>query len=60
MPMTDMEQHFRAAHEPRTAAGPILVEYAVVLAVILLIGAVALAEVTGVLDGLVHEITFVL
>jgi len=58
--MTDMERHFRAAHEPRTTAGPILMEYAVVLFVIILIGAVALAEVTGVLGSLVHEISFVI
>jgi hypothetical protein len=58
--MTDMERHFRAAHEPKAAAGPILVEYAVVLFVIVLIGAVALAEATGVLGSLVHEISFVL
>ena len=58
--MTDMERHFRAAHEPKAAAGPILMEYAVVLFVIILIGAVALAEVTGLLPSLVHEISFVL
>ena len=58
--MTDMERHFRAAHEPRAAAGPILAEYAVVLFVILLIGAVALAEVTGTLDAFIHDISFVL
>jgi hypothetical protein len=56
--MTDMEHHFRVAREPRAAAGPILLEYAVVLFVIVLIGAVALAEVTGVLGSLVHEISF--
>jgi len=58
--MTDMERHFRATHEPKAAAGPILIEYAVVLLVIILIGAVALGEVTGVLPSLVHEISFVL
>jgi hypothetical protein len=58
--MTDMERHFRAAHEPKAAAGPILMEYTIVLVVVLLVGAVALAEVTGLLGSLVHEISFVL
>ena len=55
-----MERHFRAAHEPKAAAGPILMEYVAVLLVTALVGAVALAEVTGVLGSLVHDISFVL
>jgi len=56
--MTEMERHFRAGREARAAAGPILAEYAIVLALIILIGAVALAEVSGLLGAFVHDITF--
>jgi hypothetical protein len=56
--MTDMEQHFRDAHQTRPATASILLEYAVVLALILLVGAVALAEVSGAMDSFVHSITF--
>jgi hypothetical protein len=58
--MTDMERLFRADREPRTATGPILMEYAIVLALILVIGAIALAEVSGLLDAFVHDISLVI
>ena len=57
--MTDMERHFRAGREPGFAPGPILAEYAVVLFLVILIGAVALAEVSGLLGAFVHDISFV-
>jgi hypothetical protein len=56
--MTDMERHLPAGRDARIAATPIFMEYAVVLAVIILIGAVALAEASGLLDAFVHEISF--
>ena len=58
--MTDMEHHFRAGRETRLRTGPIIAEYAILLIVILLVGAVALAEVSGLLDAFVHDISFVL
>ena len=57
--MTDMERHFRAGREARAATGPILAEYAIVLAIIVVIGALALAEVSGLLDAFIHDISFV-
>ncbi len=56
--MTELRQGLRdgrPAHPARTA---IVIEYAVVLGLILLLGAVALAEVSGVMDSFVHSITF--
>jgi hypothetical protein len=58
--MTDMERHFRARHEPRTVAGPILAEYGVVLIILIVLGALALAEASGMLDAFVHDISFVI
>jgi Tfp pilus assembly protein FimT len=56
--MTEMERHFRAGRDARTSAGPVITELMIVLAVILLVGAVALAEVSGLLDAFVHDISF--
>ena len=46
-------------HDPTVTARPIVMEYLLVLALVILVGALALAEVTGVLDTLVHSISFV-
>ena len=35
-----------------------MLEYVLVLAVVILVGALALAEVSGVMDTLVHSISF--
>jgi hypothetical protein len=56
--MTQLERELRAARRARTATGSILAEYTLVLVVILLVGAVALAEASGLLDTLVHSISF--
>jgi hypothetical protein len=59
-PMTDMQRPFGTGHEPPATAGPILHEYLVVLAVLVLLGTVALAEASGLLGSLVHSISFVI
>jgi len=55
--MTNLEHPYRADRRWRAATPSIVLEYALVLAVIVLVGALALAEVSGVLDSLVHSIS---
>jgi hypothetical protein len=56
--MTHLEQHLPNSRPSRAAAASILLEYAAVLGLILLVGAVALAEVSGAMDSFIHSITF--
>lgn len=55
--MTDMEHVFRAERHRRVARAHIAMEYVVVLAFVILVGAVVLAEVSGALDSFVHSIS---
>jgi hypothetical protein len=58
--MTNVDSQYdqSAAHE-RSFVGQILLEYVAVLAFIVVIGAVAVAEMGGAFDTLIHEIRIV-
>jgi hypothetical protein len=57
--MTDMERAFQAVRHRRAATTPIAAQYVLVITVVIIVGALALAEASGLLGTLIHSISFV-